>query len=255
MSNAGKNLFDSSVLKHTTELATLRRKIDFIISQCEEHGVNLSDIERTQEHVNDLLKRFDKVAHEYEQFLAGHRTAEGEREMISFHQTLSSVTKSVTEFIKHMNSLYSKINMNNQPRASQGSKSQRSHLSHASSKLTQTLLQHTAKVEQARAHMKYAQEEAELIKQEAALKASRTMLTCKKELEAAEQSLDAVRKVLDFLDEGGSIFKDSENRNEESRYRTERYVKENFEINTPPPNPAVIPESESFAVNEVTLFG
>ena len=75
------------------------------------------------------------------------------------------------------------------------------------------------------------------------------MFTCKKELEAAEQSLDAVRNALDFSDEGGSIFKDSEN--DESRYLTERYVKENFEINTPSPNPAVIPESESFAVNEV----
>ena len=93
----------------------------------------------------------------FDQFLAGHKTTESEREMIFLHQTSSSVAKSVTEFIKHMISLYSKINMNNQPRASHGSKSQRSHLSKAISKLTRTLLQHTAKVEQARAQMKNAQ--------------------------------------------------------------------------------------------------
>ena len=45
---------------------------------------------------------------------------------------------------------------------------------------------------------------------------------------------------------------DALRKEEESRNLTERFVKENFEINTPPPNPAVIPESETFAVNEVT---
>lgn len=46
----------------------------------------------------------------------------------------------------------------------------------------QNLFRHyynTAKVEQARVRMKYAQEEAELIKQEAATKTSRAILTCK----------------------------------------------------------------------------
>ena len=61
-----------------------------------------------------------------------------------------------------------------------------------------------------------------------------------------------MQKVLDFSDEGESIFKYSENRNEECRNLTERYVKDNFEIYTPPPNPAVIPEDEYFAANEVT---
>lgn len=78
-----------------------------------------------------------------------------------------------------MNSLNPKINQDHTSHASHGSRSGKSNLSRVSSKLIQTLLQHTAKVEQARARMKYAQEEAELIKQEAATKTSRAILTCK----------------------------------------------------------------------------
>lgn len=120
----------------------------------------------------------------------------------------SSAAKSVAVFTSHLNSLRSKIPQD-KSRASKGSKAGKSSLSRVSSKLTQTLIQHTTKVEQARARMKYAEEEAELIKQEAAIKASRTVLTCKKVLhvEAAKQGLDAVRKVLDFSDVEESVFR------------------------------------------------
>lgn len=69
MSSAGKKLFKESVWQHTAELAVLTRNIDSFTPQCMEQGVNLSDVERTQEHVNDLLKRCDKSARIYEQFL------------------------------------------------------------------------------------------------------------------------------------------------------------------------------------------
>lgn len=240
MTSAGKELFDESVFRHTTEIAALKRNIDCFASQCMEQGVNISAIEKTEEQISELFKRFDKAVQTYRKFLEDHRTAESETEMNSLQEISSSVAKSVAVFTLHLNSLRSKIPQD-KSRASKGSKAGKSSLSRVSSKLTQTLIQHTTKVEQARARMKYAEEEAELIKQEAAIKASRTVLTCKKELEAAKQGLDAVRKVLDFSDVEESVFGEYESHHESQDHPdlTERYVMENVKIDIPPPDPVV----------------
>lgn len=143
-------------------------------------------------------------------------------------------------FTSHLISLRSKIPQD-KSRASKGSKADKSSLSRVSSKLSQTLIQHTTKVEQARARMKHAEEKAELIKQEAAIKASRSVLTCEKELEAAKQGLDAVRKVLDFSDVEESVFGENESQHENQDHPDliERYVTETVKIGIPPPDPVV----------------
>lgn len=48
MTSAGKELFDESVSRHTTEIAALKRKIDCFASRCMGQGVNLSEIEKTE---------------------------------------------------------------------------------------------------------------------------------------------------------------------------------------------------------------
>lgn len=49
MTSADKELFDESVSRHTTEIAVLTRNIENLASRCMEHGVNLSEIEKTEE--------------------------------------------------------------------------------------------------------------------------------------------------------------------------------------------------------------
>lgn len=60
------------------------------------------------------------------------------------------------------------------------------------------VLQHTAKVEEARTKLKYAKEEAELMRKEAEIKAAQCLLSVKKEFDVAKSSLSAIKMVLDY---------------------------------------------------------
>lgn len=49
MTSAGKKLFDEPVYCQITETAALKKNIDCLTSRCIEKGVNLSEIEKTEE--------------------------------------------------------------------------------------------------------------------------------------------------------------------------------------------------------------
>ncbi|XP_061166393.1 uncharacterized protein LOC133175314 [Saccostrea echinata] len=233
MTAQGSQQFEESVLNFTSKLSTIKRDIDRIISESE-HVVDLAQSQQIIDSVQKLLEKYEVLSNNYEAFLKGHRTVESANEESSHRLIRSSLHAKTTAFIEQLQSALPKMESSMAPSFVPSHISGRSGSSH----LTAVWMQHSANVEKAKARLKYAAEEAELIRQEAALKASRNLLTVKRELEEAESGLSAIRKVLDFS-QSTSRSMESEHGSYKpslsSKFHVLRYMQENNNDRTPPP--------------------
>ncbi|XP_033755752.1 uncharacterized protein LOC117338505 [Pecten maximus] len=229
MTESGVNLYEEKVSHYTTKLLKIKRDIDFIIDSSE--NIDLAQGQQIIDDIQKLLARYEAKAKKFEQFLQGTRTDHSASEEAAHRLTSAALHDKVTSFIEHLQSLLPSI-------SHKMLSTRRSGVS-GSSRLTEMLVKHTAKVEKARSRMKYAQEEAELIKQEAALQASRNLLNLKRELEVAETGLNAIHKAFDFRSSNASN-KDSASKRgsyigSETNRHILRYVEENKDNNVSPP--------------------
>lgn len=137
-----------------------------------------------------FMMQYEKASGEYVAYLQSQRHEAAKREEISRSLIANVLQEKVSAVLKQLNSVLPV------PRT----KSHMSVHSHgsASSHLTSVVLQHTAKVEEARTKLTYAKEEAELMRKEAEIKAAQCLLSVKKEFNAAKSSLSAIKMVLDY---------------------------------------------------------
>lgn len=185
ITSVGMEEFDEKVNRHVSKLGNIKRDIDSIFMDIAENPVmNLERAKMYKTSLTKFMKQYERASGEYAAYLQGQRHEAAKREETSRALIANVLQEKVSTVLKQLNSILPV------PRA----KSQMSGHSHisASSHLTSVILQHTAKVEEARAKLKYAKEEAELMRKETEIKAAQCLLSVKKEFDAAKSSLSAI---------------------------------------------------------------
>ncbi|XP_062599341.1 uncharacterized protein LOC134260821 [Saccostrea cucullata] len=196
--------FEERVNRYVFILGNIKRDIDSIIMDMEENPVMNFDRAKTYKvSLNKYMLQYEKASAEYATFLQNQRHETSRREEASRSIIATSLHEKVTAVLKQSNSILPDTR-------SDKSQSLYSHGS-LSSHLTSVVLQHTAKVEEARMKLKYAEEEVELLRKEAEIKAAQCLLSVKKELEAAQSSLTAIKKCLEYDSLGESYIPHCEN--------------------------------------------
>ncbi|XP_062614379.1 uncharacterized protein LOC134276120 [Saccostrea cucullata] len=196
--------FEERVNRYVFKLGNIKRDIDSIVTDMEENPVmNLDRAKTYKVSLNKYMLQYEKASAEYATFLQSQRHDASRREEASRSIIATSLHEKVTAVLKQLNSILPDT---------------RSHKSHSvyshgssSSRLTSVVLEHTAKVEEARMKLKYAEEEAELLRKEAEIKAAQRLLSVKKEFEAAQSSLTAIKKCLQYDSLGDSYIPPCEN--------------------------------------------
>ncbi|XP_062588417.1 uncharacterized protein LOC134250081 [Saccostrea cucullata] len=147
--------FEERVNRYVFKLGNLKRDTDSIVIDMGENPVMNFDRAKTYKvSLNKYMLQYEKASAEYATFLQSQRHEASRREEASRSLNATSLHEKVTAVLKQLNSILPDT---------------RSHKSHSlyshgssSSLLTSVVLQHTAKVEEARMKLKYAEEEAEL---------------------------------------------------------------------------------------------
>ncbi|XP_061169198.1 uncharacterized protein LOC133178524 [Saccostrea echinata] len=210
---AAMEQFEEKVNRHVFKLGNIKRDIDSILMDMEENPVmNLERAKTCKTSLNKYMLQYEKASAEYVAYLRSQRHEASTREEASRSLIATALQEKVTSVLKQLNSILP--NTRSQKSAySQGS---------SSSRLTSVVLQHTAKVEEARMKLKYAKEEADLMRKEAEIKAAQRLLTVKKEFEAAQSSLTAIKKCLEYDSLGESYIPPCENDlGEDDPYQTD----------------------------------
>lgn len=183
--------FDEKVNRHVSKLGNIKRDIDSIFMDIAENPVmNLERAKMYKTSLTNFMKQYEKASGEYAAYLQGQRHEAAKREETSRALIANVLQEKVSTVLKQLNSILPVPRVKSQM-------SGHSHIS-ASSHPTSVILQHTAKVEEARTKLKYAKEEAELMRKEAEIKAAQCLLSVKKEFDAAKSSLSAIKMVLDY---------------------------------------------------------
>lgn len=203
LTSLGLQQFESMVAKHVSKLSCIKRDIDSLIMDIDENPVMTFERAKIfKSSLTKLMLKYDKASAEFASYLQSQRHENSLREESSRSLINKTLQDKVRIVLKQLDDILPKPG---------SQKSERTYKTTSSSHLTAVMLEHTAKVEEARARMRYAEEEAELMKKEADLKAARCVLTVKREYDAAQSSLRAIKRVFDFSDNeslGGSFTPD-----------------------------------------------
>lgn len=203
LTSLGLQQFESMVAKHMSKLSCIKRDIDSLIMDIDENPVMTFERAKIfKSSLTKLMLKYDKASAEFASYLQSQRHENSLREESSRSLINKTLQDKVRIVLKQLDDILPKPG---------SQKSERTYKTTSSSHLTAVMLEHTAKVEEARARMRYAEEEAELMKKEADLKAARCVLTVKREYDAAQSSLRAIKRVFDFSDNeslGGSFTPD-----------------------------------------------
>ena len=148
---------------------------------------------------------YDELSADYIGYLQRQKSKEADREVSDHILVAEALRSRVTIALLRLSPLEPRHSTVHKHKSSRHSESTR----RSSSGLSTVVIKHSAKVEEAKVKLLYAQQEAELIRKEAEIKAERSILKVKEEIDVAESNFQTVKRALSFSSVGMSIERNS----------------------------------------------
>ncbi|XP_021376301.1 uncharacterized protein LOC110465052 [Mizuhopecten yessoensis] len=184
--------YEERVERYVTRLLVIRRSVDSILLDIDSsQHMSLDIASEISGELSHHMEQYNRISDEYISYLNGQRTRYADHEATEHFTVANELRLKVSSALKKLQPKRDTIPEVRSIRSSTVTKTSDSHL-------TSVLLKHTAKVEEAKIKLQYAQEEASLMRREAELRAQKSTLKIKQELDIAESSLNAVKQVLEF---------------------------------------------------------